>query len=70
MIWCAKAGIISTGRVMSSIPKIVGTFSADEKLFEASSPGSSFDRVATEIEMLFSQLASEGGLFIMIGQKV
>lgn len=66
LTWFAEAGF----RFVSSIPKIVGTFSADEKLFEASSPGSSFDRVATEIEMLFSQLASEGGLFIMIGQKV
>ncbi len=55
---------------VSSIPKIIGTFSADERIFECKSPGSNLDRVATEVEMLLSHHGSEGGLFIMIGQKI
>ena len=64
--WFAEAGF----KFVSSIPKVIGTFSADEKIFEAKSPGSSFERVAIEVEMLLSHYGSEGGLYIMIGQKV
>ena len=63
--WFADAGF----EFVSSIPKIVGTFSPDEKIFKANSAGSSFERIATEVEMLLSDYGAEGGLYIMIGQK-
>jgi 2-polyprenyl-3-methyl-5-hydroxy-6-metoxy-1,4-benzoquinol methylase len=63
--WFEEAGF----SFVSSIPKIHGAFSANEQLFEPKSPGGKLDRYNAEIEMLFTQLGGEGGLFIMIGQK-
>ena len=54
---------------VSSIPKIVGTFAGNERLFESRSRGTSFDRYAAEIGMLFSHFGGEGGLFICIGRR-
>ncbi|MDH3969613.1 MAG: class I SAM-dependent methyltransferase [Rhodospirillales bacterium] len=63
--WFAEAGFT----FVSSIPNIIGTFSAEEKLFEPKSPGTGFDRFLAEVGMLFSQYGSEGGLCIVIGRK-
>jgi SAM-dependent methyltransferase len=65
MQWFEEAGF----SFVSSIPKIIGNFSADERLFEPQKPGSRFDRTAAEIGMLFSSLGGEGGLYICIGRK-
>jgi 2-polyprenyl-3-methyl-5-hydroxy-6-metoxy-1,4-benzoquinol methylase len=63
--WFAEAGF----EFVSSVPKIIGTFSADEKLFEPKSSGTAFDRFSAEVGMLFSQYGGEGGLYICIGRK-
>ncbi len=54
---------------ISSIPKILGDFRADERLFKRQEPGTPFDRVMAEIGMLLSHHGGEGGLFIMIGRR-
>ena len=54
---------------VSSIPKIQGSLMAGERLFTPSKPGSAFERVLTELGMLFTRQGSEGGLFIIIGQR-
>ena len=54
---------------VSSIPKILGEFAQDERLFLAQSPGTALDRCYAEVEMLFSHFGGEGGLFLMIGQR-
>jgi len=53
---------------VSSIPKIVGTFSEGEQIFQPQSPGTRVDRILTEIEMLFSDLGGGGGLFVCVGK--
>lgn len=63
--WFAEAGFT----FVSSIPKIIGTFSAEERLFEPQSPGTASERFATEVDMLLSHYGGEGGVYIMIGQK-
>lgn len=63
--WFTEAGF----EFVSSIPKIIGTFSADEKIFQPQSPGTRFDRYAAEIDMVLSHYGGEGGLYIMIGRK-
>lgn len=63
--WFAGAGFDFT----SSIPKILGEFSANERLFERQNPGTPFDRLMAETGMLFSHYGGEGGLFIMTGQR-
>lgn len=63
--WFAEAGF----SFVSSVPKIAGTFSTEEKLFAPTSPGTGFDRISAEIGMLFSRHGGEGGLYIMIGRK-
>jgi 2-polyprenyl-3-methyl-5-hydroxy-6-metoxy-1,4-benzoquinol methylase len=63
--WFGEAGI----DFVSSIPSIVGEFSAKTRLFEDASPGTSSDRRMAELSMLFSTYGGEGGLFIMIGRK-
>jgi SAM-dependent methyltransferase/uncharacterized protein YbaR (Trm112 family) len=65
MQWFEEAGF----SFVSSIPKIIGDFSSEERLFEPQRPGTSFDRTAAEIGMLFSNLGGEGGLYICIGRK-
>ncbi len=65
MGWFDEAGF----EFISSIPKIVGEFKNDERLFEQQNPGSKFDRTLAEINMLFSHFGGEGGLFICIGKK-
>jgi hypothetical protein len=54
---------------INSIPKIVGGFAADERLFARNNRGSSTDRILAELEMLFTRHGGEGGLYIMIGRK-
>lgn len=63
--WFAGAGF----DFVSSIPKIQGEFSANERLFEPQNPGTPLDRVMAETGMLFSHYGGEGGLFIMIGRR-
>ena len=63
--WFAEAEIA----FISSIPKIIGAFSADEKILVPKSPGTALDRFLAEVAMLFSQSGGEGGLYIFIGQK-
>jgi SAM-dependent methyltransferase/uncharacterized protein YbaR (Trm112 family) len=65
MQWFDEAGF----SFVSSIPKIIGDFSAEERLFAPQKPGTSFDRSMAEIGMLFSRLGGEGGLFICIGRR-
>jgi SAM-dependent methyltransferase len=54
---------------VSSIPKIIGNFSADEDLFKPQDSGTALDRTMVEIGMLFSHFGGEGGLFLCIGRK-
>lgn len=63
--WFGEAGF----EFVSSIPKIIGTFSADERIFERRPAGTGLDRTFAELAMLFSQYGGEGGLYIMIGRK-
>ncbi len=53
---------------VSSIPKIGGHFTENEKLFMPHDPGGPIDRFAAELSMIFSH-GGEGGLFIMIGRR-
>jgi SAM-dependent methyltransferase len=63
--WFDEAGF----SFVSSIPRIVGSFGENERLFVPQSAGSSFDRLLTEIGMLMSLYGGLGGLFICIGRK-
>lgn len=63
--WFDAAGF----EFISSIPKILGDFSAEERLFERQNPGTPSDRTMAEIGMLFSHYGGEGGLYIMIGKR-
>lgn len=54
---------------VSSIPKIIGNFSAEENLFKPQAPGTPLDRTMAEIGMLLSHFGGEGGLFLCIGRK-
>jgi 2-polyprenyl-3-methyl-5-hydroxy-6-metoxy-1,4-benzoquinol methylase len=63
--WFDEAGFSFT----SSIPKIIGDFSGEERLFEPVSAGRPIDRLMAETEMLFSSYGGEGGLFIVIGRR-
>lgn len=65
LAWFAEADV----SFVSSIPKIRGTFTGDEQLFAPESPGTALDRLLAEIRMLFSPLATTGGLFLFIGRK-
>lgn len=63
--WFDEAGI----DFVNSIPKIVGDFTADERLFRKNDPGRPIDRIMAEVGMLFSHFGGEGGLYIMIGRR-
>jgi len=63
--WFEQAGF----SFVSSIPKIIGDFTGEEKLFEPVSAGRPIDRLMAETEMLFSSYGGEGGLFIVIGRR-
>ena len=53
---------------ISSIPTC--EFDSDyNNIFEKKSKGSLFSRIMNQISMIFSSLGSDGGLFILIGQK-
>ena len=54
---------------VSSIPKIIGKFGYDEKLFKKQLIGDSIDRFNVQFEMIFNYQFKEGGLFMMIGKK-
>jgi SAM-dependent methyltransferase len=53
---------------VSSIPKICGHFTENEKLFLPQDPGGPIERFAAELGMILSY-GGEGGLFIMIGRR-
>jgi 2-polyprenyl-3-methyl-5-hydroxy-6-metoxy-1,4-benzoquinol methylase len=63
--WFEEAGF----SFVCSIPKIIGDFSGEERLFEPVSAGRQIDRLMAETEMLFSSYGGEGGLFIVIGRR-
>jgi len=63
--WFGEAGF----DFVSSIPKIIGNFSANERIFEPRPAGTELDRFFAELGMLFSHYGGEGGLYIMIGRK-
>lgn len=63
--WFDESGV----DFVSSIPPIARELNADSRLFEPSSPGTSFDRFAAELGMLFRTFGGEGGLFIVIGRR-
>jgi SAM-dependent methyltransferase len=65
MTWLDEAGFT----FVSSIPKIIGNFGNEERLFEPQRPGTRFDRTVAENGMLFSSLGGEGGLYICIGHR-
>lgn len=53
---------------ISSIPS--GDFDYDyNNIFEKKSEGTYYSRIINQISMLFNQLGSDGGLFILIGKK-
>ena len=54
---------------VSSIPKIIGKFTINEKIFDQNNKGDFIDRFNTEFEMIFNYQFKEGGLFTMIGKK-
>ena len=54
---------------VSSIPKIQGNFSLNEKIFVSQNKGDVIDRFNTQFEMIFNYQSKEGGLFTMIGKK-
>jgi 2-polyprenyl-3-methyl-5-hydroxy-6-metoxy-1,4-benzoquinol methylase len=62
--WFDEAGF----SFISSIPKIHGHFSENERLFELQDSGSEIDRLGTELASIITQ-GWEGGLFIMIGRR-
>lgn len=62
--WFKDAGFA----FVSSIPKIRGQFTENERLFFPQDPGGPFDRFAAELGMIFSH-GGEGGLFIVIGRR-
>ena len=53
---------------ISSIPSCEFDFDY-HNIFEKKSKGSLFSRIMNQISMIFSSLGSDGGLFILIGQK-
>jgi SAM-dependent methyltransferase len=63
--WFDEAGF----SFVSSIPKIIGDFTGEEKLFRPVPAGRPIDRLMVETEMLFTTYGGEGGLFIMIGRR-
>ena len=54
---------------ISSIPKVVGKFSNDEKLFKQQNSGDFIDRFNIQFEMILNYQYKEGGLFMMIGKR-
>jgi len=65
MGWFDEAGF----SFVSSIPKIIGTFRDDERLFMPQNRGSAADRAMAEMGMLISNQGGEGGLFVSIGRR-
>ena len=63
--WFEQAGLA----FVSSIPKIRGNFTAEEKIFAPQSPGTPIERFGTELAMMFSH-GGEGGLFLIVGQRM
>ena len=54
---------------ISSIPKIIGEFGNDEKLFKQQNRGDVIDRFNIQFEMILNYQYKEGGLFMMIGKR-
>ena len=54
---------------ISSIPKCKLDENSSETLFEKSSKGTLLSRFLSQISMIFNQLGSDGGLFIVVGKK-
>ena len=62
--WFQQAGF----SFVSSIPKIIGEFEENEKLFERQNPGGEIERFTCQLDLLLAG-GKDGGLFIMIGKK-
>ena len=54
---------------INSIPQCDGEENYENSLFQKSSKGTFLSRFFSQITMLFNELGSDGGLFIMIGKK-
>jgi len=54
---------------INSIPCCIPENSENQELFNKTSRGSRFTRLLSQIVMLFNNLGSDGGLFIVIGKK-
>ena len=55
--------------LINSIPQCDGEENYENSLFEKRSKGTFLSRFFSQITMLFNELGSDGGLFIMIGKK-
>ena len=62
--WVKEVGL----ELVSTIPKVHGTFDTSTKLFSPDPPSSRFSRFVTDFGMLFGG-RSEGGFFIVIAKK-
>jgi SAM-dependent methyltransferase len=65
LTWFKKNNI----EFINSIPSCIPENSENQELFNKTSRGSSFTRLLSQIFMLFNNLGSDGGLFIVIGKK-
>jgi SAM-dependent methyltransferase len=65
LAWFGEANV----SFVSSVPKIHGRFNGDSQLLAPQNPGTALDRLLAEARMLFSPLATTGGLFMFIGRK-
>ena len=65
LTWFEKNNI----EFINSIPSCIPENSDNQELFKKTSIGSKFTRLFSQILMLFNNLGSDGGLFIVIGKK-
>ena len=65
LIWFEKNNI----EFINSIPSCSPEKSDNQDMFKKTSTGSKFTRMFSQILMLFNNLGSDGGLFIVIGKK-
>ena len=54
---------------INSIPKCVLEEKYNNSLFEKTSKGTLLSRLFSQISMLFNELGSDGGIFVVIGKK-
>jgi hypothetical protein len=65
LIWFENNNI----EFINSIPSCCWQNSVNQQLFEQTPKGSKLTRFFSQIFMLFSNLGSDGGLFVVIGKK-